>query len=47
MMRAIESKQNDVLIGLYEELLQRGEVKNAFLNLDNVKKIIFYKHNLK
>ncbi|EGR27969.1 U3 small nucleolar protein, putative [Ichthyophthirius multifiliis] len=38
MLKAIESKQNDVVIALYEELLQRGEVSNAFKNLDQHKR---------
>jgi len=36
-MHALENKQNDVVIALYEELLQRGELLNAFKNLDDVR----------
>ncbi|KAL4490288.1 hypothetical protein ABPG72_004327 [Tetrahymena utriculariae] len=35
MMHALENRQNDVVIGLYEELIQRGEIINAFKNLDD------------
>lgn len=40
-MHALENKQNDVVIALYEELLQRGELLNAFKNLDDVRNSLF------